>query len=181
MHGTPYTTPHPTCTRYCLGSSSASLVSDYEFLSGLILGSEYGQERWLTYMRAYSPRWNLNSVLARFSMNVSIKISRTVCPAIELFFRVQTRLGQWFSRELIQDECIRTRLTFAAQLIWVRCSDQIANSWDKNQLSGVSVDVSFSSSSEARSRVQCESIIWQTQTSVNQDRRKDQNTHPLLQ
>ena len=31
----------PTCTRYCLGSSSASLVSGYEFLLGLILGSEY--------------------------------------------------------------------------------------------------------------------------------------------
>ena len=27
---------------------------------------QYGQERWLTYMRAYSPRWNLNSVLVRF-------------------------------------------------------------------------------------------------------------------
>ena len=26
---------------------------------------QYGQERWLTYMRAYSPRWNLNSVLVR--------------------------------------------------------------------------------------------------------------------
>ena len=31
-----------TCTRYCLGSTSASLVSGYGFLLGLILGSEYG-------------------------------------------------------------------------------------------------------------------------------------------
>ena len=31
-----------TCTRYCVGSSSASLVSGYESLLGLILGSEYG-------------------------------------------------------------------------------------------------------------------------------------------
>ena len=129
-HDTPDTTPHPTCTRYCLGSSSTSLVSGYEFLLGLILGSEYGQERWLTYMRAYSPRWNLDSVLVR-----SLWTSRSkVCPAIELFFRVRTRLGQWFSRELIRDECICTRLTFAAQLIWVRCSDQIGNGWDKDQL-----------------------------------------------
>ena len=75
---------------------------------------QYGQGRWLTYMRAYSPRWNCNSVLV-MSMNISIKFSRVVCPPIELFFRVRTRLGQWFSRELIRDECIRTRLTFAAQ------------------------------------------------------------------
>ena len=103
---------------------------------------------WLTYMRAYSPRWNLKRA-SQVAMNVSIKISRIVCPAIELFFQVQTRLGQWFSRELIRDECIHTRLTFAAQLIWVWCSDQIGNSWDKDQLSGVSVDVSFSLSLEA--------------------------------
>ena len=31
-----------TCTRYCLWLSSTSLVSGYEFLLGLILGSEYG-------------------------------------------------------------------------------------------------------------------------------------------
>ena len=38
------TTSHrqSTCTRYCLGSSSPSLVSGYEFLLRLILSSEYG-------------------------------------------------------------------------------------------------------------------------------------------
>jgi len=37
------TTSHrqSTCIRSCSGSSSASLVSGYEFLLGLILGSEY--------------------------------------------------------------------------------------------------------------------------------------------
>ena len=38
--------------------------------------------------------------------------------------------------------------------------------------SGVFIDVIFSLYSEAHSRLQHESIIWQTQTSINQDRRK---------
>jgi len=44
QHSRRNTTSHRqgTCIRYCVGLSSASLVSGYEFLLGLIFGSEYG-------------------------------------------------------------------------------------------------------------------------------------------
>jgi len=131
-HSTSDTTPHPIGRALASGivPSFASLVSVYGFLLVLILGSEYGimtmikRDGWHTWEPTLLDEISI-ACASQVSMNVSIKISGVVRPLIELLFRVQTGLDQWFSRELIRNECICARLTFAAQLIWVRCSAKL--------------------------------------------------------
>ena len=79
------------------GSSSASLVLVYGFLSVLILGSKYGdismvkRDGWHTWDPA-----RLNSLCycaTRFSMSVSVKSFHVVCPIIKLFCSFEYEQG----------------------------------------------------------------------------------------
>ena len=180
-HSTPDTTPHPIGKAPASGivPSSASLVSVYGFLLVLILGSEYGiigmvkRDGWHTWEPTLLDEISIARA-SQVSMNVSIdenfpcSMSRNWVVVLsstnEAGSMIQSRTHpRWMHTYAINSWAIPTPASF--QKIQSQCSavdlrPVLWSNWEwlgqrstSTQKSGVSVDASFSSSSEARSRV----------------------------
>jgi len=150
-HGTPDTTPHFIGKAPPSGTvqSSVVLVLVYGFLlvRQWMWYHQYGQERWLTYMRAYSPRRNLNNswysgLYERLDQNSPCSLSRNWVVVFSSTNKAGSMIQSWTHPKWMHTYtfnfwAIPTLGLFQkiqSQCSAVDLSSALLSNWDKDQL-----------------------------------------------